>query len=253
MKNKATLLNMVSGLLIQLFTLINGFILPKIILFYFGSEVNGLVSSLNQFLSYITLVEGGISSVIVANLYKPLVEKDNNKVSSILVTADKFYKKIGYLFIGYSLIVAVLYTFIFKIEYSFTFVFLLTLILSMNLFIQYMFSLTLKSVLNADKKGYIVNLTQMAITIVNILLALLSVAVHPSIHILKLISGCLFILQPVVFGKYIKKYYSINWNAKVDNSLIKERWNGFAINLAAFIHNGTDVTVLTIFTIIEQI
>lgn len=51
MKNKTTLLNMISGLILQFFTLVSGFVLPKIILIYFGSEVNGLVSSLNQFLS----------------------------------------------------------------------------------------------------------------------------------------------------------------------------------------------------------
>ena len=95
MKNKATLLNMISGMVLQFFTLVSGFILPKIILTCFGSEVNGLVSSLNQFLSYITLVEGGITGVIIANLYKPIVEQDNNKISSVLVTADRFYKKIG--------------------------------------------------------------------------------------------------------------------------------------------------------------
>ena len=94
MKNKATLLNMISGLILQLFTLVSGFILPKIILIYFGSEVNGLVSSLNQFLSYITLVEGGITGVIVANLYKPIVDQDNRKISSVLITADRFYKRL---------------------------------------------------------------------------------------------------------------------------------------------------------------
>ena len=57
----------------------------------------------------------------------------------------------------------------------------------------------------------------------------------------------------MVFGKYIKKNYAIIWNAKIDNSLIKERWNGFAINLAAFIHNSTDVTVLTIFTSLKTV
>lgn len=253
MKNKATLLNMVSGLLLQLCTLISGFILPKIILAYFGSEVNGLVSSLNQFLSYITLVEGGISGVIVANLYKPLVEKDNEKLSSILVTADKFYKKIGYLFVGYSIALAVLYPVIFKTEFGFGYVSSLTLILSLNLLIQYMFSLTLKSILNADKKGYIVSFTQMVITIANILLALISVAIYPSIHILKLISGSLFVLQPIIFNRYVNKTYLVNWNTKTDNSLIKERWNGFAINLAAFIHNSTDITVLTIFTNLKTV
>lgn len=253
MKNKATLLNMVSGLLLQLCTLISGFIIPKIILSYFGSEVNGLVSSLNQFLSYITLVEGGISGVIVANLYKPIVEKDESKISAILVTADKFYKKIGFLFIIYSLIVAVVYPLIFKSDYSSAYVALLALILSLNLLIQYMFSLTLKSILNADKKGYIVSFTQMLIVVANIILALFSALVYPSIHLLKLISGSLFIMQPIVFGNYVKKHYTINWNANPDNSLIKERWNGFAINLAAFIHNSTDVTVLTIFTDLKTV
>lgn len=71
---------------------------------------------------------------------------------------------------------------------------------------------------------------------------------HFLIHVLKLISGMLFILQPVVFGKYVKSHYHIDWRAPRDNSLIKERWNGFAINLAAFIHNSTDITILTIFT-----
>ena len=79
MKNKETLLNMISGLILQFFTLLSGFILPRIILTFFGSEVNGLVSSLNQFLSYISLVEGGITGVIMANLYEPIVKRDTAK------------------------------------------------------------------------------------------------------------------------------------------------------------------------------
>lgn len=47
------------------------------------------------------------------------------------------------------------------------------------------------------------------------------------------------------FWKVCKKNYRINWKVEPDNSLIQSRWNGFAINLAAFIHNSTDITVLT--------
>lgn len=245
MKNKVTLLNMISGLILQFFTLISGFILPEIILTCFGSEVNGLVSSLNQFLSYITLVEGGITGVIVANLYKPIVEQDNNKISSVLVTADRFYKKIGALFIAYSVILSIIYPLHFKTEFTFSYVCSLTLILSLTLLIQYMYSLTLRTLLNADKKGYVVNFTQTLIVIFNVLFALISVFIYPSIHVLKLISGSLFLLQPLIFNRYVKKNYKIDWKVEPDNSLIKSRWNGFAINLAAFIHNSTDVTVLT--------
>lgn len=253
MKNKATLLNMISGLVLQFFTLLSGFVLPQIILTCFGSEVNGLVSSLNQFLSYITLVEGGITGVIVANLYKPIVDKDNDKISSVLVTADLFYKKIGVLFIAYSVILSIAYPLYFKTEFKFSYVCLLTLILSLTLLIQYMFSLTLKTILNADKKGYVVNITQTLIVIFNVIFALISVLIYPSIHVLKLISGSLFVLQPIVFGSYVKKHYRINWKVRPDNSLIKSRWNGFAINLAAFIHNSTDVTVLTFLSTLKTV
>ena len=53
-----TFINSISSLLLQMVTIISGFIIPRLILKTFGSEVNGLVSSLNQFLGYITLLEG---------------------------------------------------------------------------------------------------------------------------------------------------------------------------------------------------
>ena len=43
--------------MLQFVTIISGFIIPRIILTTFGSEVNGLVSSLNQFLNYINLLK----------------------------------------------------------------------------------------------------------------------------------------------------------------------------------------------------
>lgn len=246
MKNKVTLLNMLSGLSLQICTIISGFIIPKIILSYFGSDVNGLISSLNQFLSYITLLEGGVTSVVVANLYKPLVTGDNQKLSAVIVTSKKFFNKIGIIFIIYSFCLAVVYPIIFKLD--FLYVFLLTLILSMNLIVQYMFSITLRTLLTADKKLYIVSFTQIIITVLNTLLAFVSVKIYPSIHLLKLISGILFFIQPLVYSYFVKKYYDINWSTDIDNALLEERWNGFAINIAAFIHNSTDVTILTIFT-----
>ena len=69
---KVTLVNIVSNIILQIVTILSGFVIPKLILEYFGSNVNGLVSSLNQFLSYINLLEGGITGVVAANMYKPL-------------------------------------------------------------------------------------------------------------------------------------------------------------------------------------
>lgn len=247
-KNKETLLNVLSSLILQICNIISTFIIPKIILNYFGSEVNGLISSLSQFLSYISLIEGGVTSVIAASLYKPLVDRNYKKISSIINTTNKFYRKIGFFFIIYSCIIAFAYPIIFKTGFSYIYVFSLTFILSINLFVQYMFSLSLKTLLTADKKVYIVSFAQISIILLNIVLVLVSVMIYPNIHLLKLISGCLFLLQPLIFSKYVKKNYVLDNNANVDNELLKNRWDGFAINVAAFIHFSTDITILTIFT-----
>ena len=247
-RSKVTLLNMISMFIFQIITLINGFIIPKIILSYFGSDINGLVSSINQFLNYIALIEGGLTGVVVASLYKPIADHDYEKVSAILYSSKKFYKNISIIFIIYTLLLAIVYPLLFHINYSYTYVFSLIIILSISLFVQYMFSLNYKNLLTADKKVYIVSFTQSIILILNIVLSFISVKIFPSIHLLKLVSGLLFIFQPLFFNIYVKRHYPIIKNKKGDKELIKSRWNGFAINIAAFIHYGTDITLLTIFT-----
>ena len=44
----------------QIVVMAAGMITPRLMIATYGSEMNGLVSSLNQFISYITLVEAGI-------------------------------------------------------------------------------------------------------------------------------------------------------------------------------------------------
>lgn len=253
MKDKITLINILSSIILQFVMLISGFIVPKIILSYFGSNVNGLVSSLNQFLSYITLIEGGITGVILANLYKPLIEKDEKKLSAILVTSRNFFRTIGYIFIAYSIGIAIIYPLLSNEGFSWTYISSLALILSLYLIIQYLFSVTYRTLLQADKKNYIVSVAQIIITVCNIICAYVSVKIYPSIHLLKLLTGILYILQPAVYGTYVKKHYKIDWKAQPDNGLIKERWNGFAINCASFIHNSTDITILTLFSNLETV
>ena len=168
MKKGYTLINTISSIILQIVTILSGFIIPRLLLEKFGSEVNGLVSSLNQFLNYITLLEGGLGAVILANLYKPLVEKNEAKISSIVVTMRKLYQKISIIFLIYSLILGIVYPFIVKTSFSVDYVFTLTLILSINMFVQYCFSITWRTLLKADKKVYYVSFVQILIIILNI-------------------------------------------------------------------------------------
>ena len=57
MRSKKELKNIISSLLLQLVTVICGLILTRAIIGKYGSNVNGLISSITQFLTYITLLE----------------------------------------------------------------------------------------------------------------------------------------------------------------------------------------------------
>lgn len=57
MRSKKAILNIITSLLLQVVVLICGFIVPKLIITNFGSDVNGLISSITQFLAYISLLE----------------------------------------------------------------------------------------------------------------------------------------------------------------------------------------------------
>ncbi|MCR5832937.1 MAG: polysaccharide biosynthesis C-terminal domain-containing protein [Candidatus Saccharibacteria bacterium] len=246
-KNKVTLRNVVTTLALQIVTIISGFIIPKLILSTFGSETNGLISSLQQFLNYIALVEGGLNGVIMANLYKPLVAKDYKKVSSIIKTSNSFFKKISIVFVCYTIVLAIVYPLLFKTSFSWGFIFTLTLILSIKLFVQYCFSLSLRNLLNADKKVYIVSLTQIALIVADTIIAVAVIKLIPNIHIFKLISAIIFMSQPIIYNYYIKKHYPLEKNVSTDKQLLANRWDGFAINVAYFVHSNTDIAVISIF------
>lgn len=253
MKNKLIHINIICSLILQIVTILSGFIIPKVILSYFGSSVNGLVSSITQFLNYIQLLEGGLSGVIMAALYKPLSDANNDKISGIVKAAQVFFRKVGFIYIGYTVTIAFVYPLIIDTGFSYQYSIVLIFVLAINLVIQYFFSLSYKLLLNADRKVYIVSLTQILIVTINMIAIVVIAKFFSDILVIKLISGLVFLLQPFVFGHYVNKHYKLNKNVKPDSKAIEQRWDGFGINLAYFVHTNTDVIILSLFSTLTSV
>ncbi|MBQ9684224.1 polysaccharide biosynthesis C-terminal domain-containing protein [Candidatus Saccharibacteria bacterium] len=241
-------INTATSLLLQIIAILNGFIIPKLILNTYGSEVNGLISSLSQFLNYVSLLEGGVNSVIMASLYGPLVKKDFKKIDSIVYTSTKFFRRISFVFVVYTIILAFIYPIISQSNFSFTYISTLTAILSVKLFTQYCFSLSYQNLLNASKNSYIISLSKCAIVVLDIILAIIITTSKLSVHVLEFASVLVYSLQPIIFSYAVRKKFKLPKEKKEDKTLIKNRWDGLSINIAYFIHSNTDITLLTIFT-----
>lgn len=241
-------INLITSLVFQVATMLSGLILPRVIIGTFGSELNGMVSSITQFLSFISLLEGGLGAVVLAELYKPINDKDDNKVKSILYSSQKFFSKLAFIFIIYTVVLSILYGYIFQTDYSFGFVCSLVYILSFTTLVQYLFAITFKLLLQAQQKIYIVNIVSTATVLINLILSVILIYIFPSIHLIKLCSAFAFILQPIVFRFFVeKKFHNLKSDESKNNYIISNRWDGFAQNLAHFVNLNTDIVVITLF------
>lgn len=253
MRSKKTLINIATSLLLQIVVIISSFIVPKLIISEYGSDVNGLISSITQFLAYISLLESGIGPVIKSALYKPLAKKDKKEIGNIIKASENFFKSIGIIFIFYLIILCFLYPLIINKEFDSLFTISLILIISISTFFEYFFGLTYQLYLESKQEGYVISFLRIGTYILNIIATIILVRFNTSVQIVKLISGLIFIIRPIFTNLYVKNKYKIDLNDTDNNYKLSKKWDGLAQHIAAIIHNNTDTTVLTIFTKLSEV
>lgn len=246
MRSRKALMNTALSLLLQLVSAVCGFIVPRLIIGTYGSDVNGLVSSITQFLSYITLFEAGVGGVVRAALYKPLADSDVPKLSGIVSATESFFRKISYIFIVYLAALACVYPLIVNKSFGWSYTASLVAIIGISTFVQYYFGITYMVFLQADQKRYITSGVQIITIILNTVLVIAFVKFDASIHMLKFGTAMVYIIRPLFLNYYVKKKYGIERNAKPDNTAISQRWDGLGHHIAYFVNLNTDVVILTV-------
>ena len=253
MRSKKAFYNIVTNFVLKIVIIIYGFIIPKIILNHFGSSVNGLVSSITQFLGYITLLESGFGPVLKATLYKPIANKDQKKIESILRSSEKIFKRIAKIFVIYIFLLIIIYPILINNQFSYIFTSSLIFIISISTFAEYYFGMTYRIYLQSEQKMYVVSIIQILTYLLNIFVILILVCVNSSIHVIKLISGLIFVLRPIIQNLYVKKKYNLNLDNNKEEYKIEQKWDGLAQHIAFVIHSNTDITILTIFSKLTEV
>ncbi len=249
-QNRAKLLklNTLTSLVSQVVTVLCGFILPRLILGTYGSEVNGLVNSILQFLQIIAFLELGVGAVVQSALYKPLADKDANGVSRIIVSAQKFFTRLALILLVYVVGLMVVYPFVAAKDFDWLFTALLIAAISISSFAQYYFGVVDSILLRADQRGYIQYTAQIATTILNTVACVILIKLGAGIHWVKLTTSLLYLLRPLVMRWYINRHYGLNRRIKYEGEPIKQKWNGIAQHVAAVLIDVTDTIVLTLFS-----
>ncbi|WP_272152048.1 lipopolysaccharide biosynthesis protein [Tenacibaculum aiptasiae] len=245
--------NTISSLLYQALAIIAGLIVPRLVILYYGSSINGLVYSITSFLGFITILDLGIGAVISSNLYKPLAEKNLKKINEIFNYARKFYNKIAFILILYTIALIFIYPRIANEDFGNYFIEYLIVIIAISVFAQYFFGITYTLLLQSDQKQYIYLYLNSVILVLNVIITIILITSGLSIHIVKLSAAIIFFLKPLVLSIYVKRNYDITKNIKIKTNPIEQKWNGIAQHLAYLIQDKTDIIVLTWFSTLGSI
>lgn len=201
--------NMVSGIVFRLVSILTAFIVRTVFIKCLGNEylsVNGLYSSI---LSMLSLAELGFSTAMVYSMYKPLAEKDYEKLAQLMHLYKKAYSIIGTVILAVGLCLVPFLDILIKNKPDIpglTFYYLLFL---GNSVISYWFFAYRSSVLQADQRASVISNYSSAFNLIKTVLQIVVLLVFHNFTIYLLTQIACTILQNTALALKVKKDYPI--------------------------------------------
>lgn len=252
-RKKKLLLNTFTAILNQIFALIFGLIVPRMIISNYGSDINGLVSSITQFLAFFSLMEMGVGGVVRAGLYKPLSESDHDGLSAVLISAKSFFSKIGMMMIGYTIILMIVYPTMIDNQLGYISTAILVLAIAISYISQYLFGIVNQLLLTSDQKSYIQLSASCFAVGLNTVVSILMIKINASIEIMKLTSAMILLLRPLFLKIYVSRNYEINYKIHLTEEPLKQKWNALTQSISYYIAKHADTLILTLFSTLENV
>ena len=246
--------NLIMGILGQLTAVVLGILVPKLVLTNYGSEVNGLLTSVTNMFAYVAIVEAGIAAASCQALYKPIAENNKDRVNEILSATNQYYYKSGLIYFVLILLLSAVYPVLVHSEIPYTTIVLVILFNGFGNVVNYFFHGKYLILLKADGKNYIrtglETLTNAAKQISKIALIALGV----DVVLVQLAAMLASFIQTIYVTLYIKKHYSwIDLKAKPDKSAIAQSKNVFIHEINYLITSNVDTVLLTLFSTLQTV
>ena len=249
MNNKGRVFkNIFFGFGSKLITLALGLIVPRLFIVSFGSEINGLVSTVTQIFTYLALLEAGIGNSTVNALYTPLSENNQDEVNCVLTQARRYYRKVTLIYALAVLGFAVIYPFIAKSTVSHLTIFLIILFQGIANCTTYFFAATYDQLLMAGGKRYV---TENSIFVVHIFTTIVRIALiyaGCNVVVVQGVYSLLAIVRVPITVIYCKrKYKFLNFHKESKQNYLHERKAFIIHEISGTIFSNTDVFIISTF------
>lgn len=254
-RTKKFLYNSMSTAFFQAMVMIAGFITPRFMLVHYGSEINGLVSSINQFITYFNLVEAGLGSAAVYSLYKPLADGDHKRINSIISAAKHFYYISGGIFAVMIVGLAAVYPSFAKVRnLPYVVISALVIVLSSKSFLDFFTLAKYRVILTADQKTYVISLASSAHIVLNTLVIVVLSTFNVNVLLLYTVAIIPLLVRTIILDAYVKKNYKyLNYNEEPDNSALDKRWDALFLQIVQAVQVGAPTVIATVFTSLKLV
>ena len=238
--------NLVSCIVYQVVLIALSFLLPRLYLENFGSEVNGVLSTIKQIFVYMFLLEAGIGLATTQALYKPVAEKSYDKVSSVISATNNFYTKIGFLYSGIVLLIAVVYAFIIPTGISSGVVFGIVVLTGLPSIFSYFIQAKYRILLEVDGRKYIINNSETLLQLLSNIAKILVLVFTDSLLLMQASYCTLSLLQLGFVYIYAKRRYKwLDLKAKPNFGAISQSKSVLVHQISGVVFNNTDILLLS--------
>lgn len=253
-RKKKVVLNFAADFFPQVFIALIGIFKTKIFLNYWNNNLVGLYQLYSQLFSYISIIEIGISSVVLYRLYAPFVKKDYDKISGIYNGSNFIFRIIVSIIIILGIILSFFIGFFIK-DNNFNFHFLqVTFILYVisNIFNYYTMSKRL--IFFANEKNYIVNIVQQGLTIIKGILEIFLVIKGYDLIIVICLAIVINLIINIIISIIYKKQYDDIIKSKNKSFEFMSDLKYMVIHkLSNLISNNIDVVMVSMFIGLDSV
>lgn len=231
-------------------TLTNGFlgiVVTRLVISYFGSDFNGLNSTVNQIINVLLIFEGGFTLASNVALFGPISSEDYKTSNGILKATRLKFKKLGIIFLVVGIIVAIIYSFAVKTDLSKEFVFTVILLAVIPQAVNLYFTTTYRVLLQSQQKEYIISVFT-ALTIglghlVNIIL----IKNSGQMWMVRFVTMCFALLNSFLITVYTrKKNKFLDFSVKPRPELIKGTDDVIVQKITGVIYTSWPIVFLSI-------
>ena len=248
MKTNRVFNNFFSSILSQIVTLAFAIVIPRLILVNLGSEANGLLSTIDQILVYVGLLEAGIGVASLQSLYGAFGKNDTNKVSSIVSATNTLYHRTGTAYFFVVVLLSVVSPFFISSDIENNVITTTFLLCGLPGAINYFFQGKYKILLEADGRKYIITNVNLVVKIASSIIKIILLLNGFGIVALQIGFLCLSIAQMLFYLVYIRqKYRWLNLRAAPDYSALSNSKYVILHNVAGLIFTNTDIVILSVF------